>query len=1072
MRVVLAFILFAAPSLALAQVGAGTSVKGEALPDANEAAAALERSSAATGQRPHVVKVHKDERGYQLLVDGKPTMVFGMNWDYIPIGENYAYDFWGKSDEMIIDALDTEMTLLKEMGANVIRLYPGIPPRWVKYIYERFGIYTMLNHPVARYGMTIDGTWVNPVDYSDPRLRSLVKQEVRELVLQYKDTPGIMMWLLGNENNYGLVWKSSEIENLPKEQRDDARAVYLYSLFGELTDLIHELDQNHPVAIVNGDLGFLETIKKECPNIDVFGSNVYRGPSSRDIFERVEQELGVPFMYTEFGADAYDAKRDREDHISQSHYLQSLWQEIYEQSYGKGRVQNAIGGLIFQWTDGWWKYQQEINLDVHDTTASWSNEAYQHDWVKGENNMNEEWFGICAKGRPDERGLYEIYPRTAYYMLQEAFRLDPYAPDTDLAKIRTYFARLGPRQYAGKYEGDLARAKVAELGRFRVSQLRAELATFTTSGRQLDQREREPTRFDHMESFYVGAEARPTSRIKAEVVINALGNVAENPIDEIFFENRGRREEVRNTDGDIVKLEDIERVKVYQATVQGDSKYFRVDAFYRVGHYHWGYEGDFFGFYPEANYQHAVDLYNSNAPNGMVFEGKKVLNGLKIAFGPELYWGANPTVIAKYYRTFDALSFSIMHQEDIDQQSGDLASSAIPQPKDRKSSLYFGYTRGIFTLKLGGIMAGTRRIDAPYVIAERTSGGGYLGSGYDIIEDEIRFEDTLGARAEVVLNLAPFHWYTQGGYRGLVADSGVDQTMTITGWSLKESGQGNHWEVATGAAYYRGDFMLAPNILVQKPLVDPLSRDSGKPITRDFFDPTTGIYYPGATLRNQLDDPFWVRSNRETYGFELMLAFDPTPATFMWAWDNLDREDADFAAALDFVYRVHPTSQDAGVAVAENGSTFAFSGAAPAKDLWELSLRTIANVTPELRFVNWIFVGNGQANGDDARLLTRWGSYGRLTWNAIGLDYHLKIDDWGPYDYHRDFNLTFPIQSMLDLSYSFTAPKWFATTYTRFGIRGKYRILDEFSNRFLEDLQRPGREGLESEIMTYVQLSL
>ena len=152
----------------------------------------------------------------------------------------------------------------------------------------------------------------------------------------------------------------------------------MYSLFGEITDLIHELDKNHPVSIANGDLGFLDIIKKECPNIDVFGSNVYRGASSGDIFERVEKEMGLPFMYTEFGADAYDAKtRPRRSHCRRRATCRSLWQEIYEQSYGKGRVENAIGGLIFQWSDGWWKYKQEDNLDVHDTNASWSNEAYQ-----------------------------------------------------------------------------------------------------------------------------------------------------------------------------------------------------------------------------------------------------------------------------------------------------------------------------------------------------------------------------------------------------------------------------------------------------------------------------------------------------------------------------------------------------------------------------------------------------------------------------------------------------------------------------------------------------------------------
>jgi hypothetical protein len=266
--------------------------------------------------------------------------------------------------------------------------------------------------------------------------------------------------------------------------------------------------------------------------------------------------------------------------------------------------------------------------------------------------------------------------------------------------------------------------------------------------------------------------------------------------------------------------------------------------------------------------------------------------------------------------------------------------------------------------------------------------------------------------------------------------------------------------------------MVGPNILVQQPLEDPLSRDSGDPIVGDFFDPSTGIYYPGVPLRNQLEDAFWVRSNRETYGFELLLAYDPTPATFMWAWDNLDREDANFSAALDFTYRIHPTSQDAAVAVAREGFTFAFDGAAPAKDRWDVSLRTITRVTPDLQFVNWVFVGNGQANGSNSRLIHRWGTYGKALWNKFAFDYAARIDDWGPYDYHKDFNLTFPLQLLGDLSYSVTVPKWFVSPYTRLGVRGKYRILDQFSNRYKPDPQRPGREGTEWEVMTYVHFWL
>ncbi len=64
----------------------------------------------------------------------------------------------GKSpDDVIRAGLDTEMSLLKNMNVNVIRQYTGVPAKWIKYIYEKYGIYTMLNHSFGRYGLTLDG---------------------------------------------------------------------------------------------------------------------------------------------------------------------------------------------------------------------------------------------------------------------------------------------------------------------------------------------------------------------------------------------------------------------------------------------------------------------------------------------------------------------------------------------------------------------------------------------------------------------------------------------------------------------------------------------------------------------------------------------------------------------------------------------------------------------------------------------------------------------------------------------------------------------------------------------------
>jgi hypothetical protein len=109
-------------------------------------------------QNSKVVVVNGSE-GSKLVVDGKDFFVNGMNWDYYPVGTNYTYSLWNQSDAFIQQALDDEMALLKNMGVNTIRVYAGMPKKWIEYVYVTHGIYTMLNHSFGRFGLTLNGTW-------------------------------------------------------------------------------------------------------------------------------------------------------------------------------------------------------------------------------------------------------------------------------------------------------------------------------------------------------------------------------------------------------------------------------------------------------------------------------------------------------------------------------------------------------------------------------------------------------------------------------------------------------------------------------------------------------------------------------------------------------------------------------------------------------------------------------------------------------------------------------------------------------------------------------------------------
>jgi hypothetical protein len=1020
------------------------------------------------------VSIVADESGQKLVVDGEDYMVFGMNWGYMPIGENYMYDLWSQPEDVILTALSREMPLLQDMGVNSIRQNVGIPPRWVEYIYTNYGITTMLNHTVGRYGYTIDGTWVPTVDYSDPYFRQLVTEEIVGWVELYKDTPGVLLWLLGNENNYGLHWSSFEIEALPEDEREEARARYLYSLFAEITDEIKRADPEKLVAIANGDLQYIDIIAEECGNLDVLGTNVYRGISARDLFEEVDEKLGIPQLFTEFGADAYNAREMREDQLMQAKYLIGQWQEIYEQSYGKGRVGNAIGGYIFQWSDGWWKYLQESRLDIHDTHASWPNGGYIEDYEEGENNMNEEWWGITAKGPPDHQSLYEVYPRAAYYALRHAFRLDPYAPTTNLETIREHFATIRPATSALEARADKAALSGDPRDKVHLSGLRLEFETFYTGGARVDkpkpdewdpqnpERDAPPSGFGDMQSFFIGVEARPIESVTGRLDINVLGNIPANPIDETFYEKQGFFLVTPALGGDLTP---INRVRIYQGSLSWDDKWFTLDGFYRTGHLHWMYEGDFFGLYRDAYYGENIDIYGGTAPVGFEIAGKRQLDGLKLAFGPELWWGANPAIFLKYNKRIGSVDATAVYQEDTSQRLTTGRGGGFAEAEARKATVQLSTSLGHWGFEIGGIWSGSTKVGDAFQIAEETAGG-----EYEMLEDKIIDGDTFGGKAKVTWEKGRWHWYAQGARMGLVADAGPTPIHTFTGWRLKDSGSGNQTNFLTGFAVNAGSFQFAPNFLWQKPIIGPIPY---------------GVPSPGrprnshANIWRPEPDPFAVRSNRETVGGEILITYDPEPATWFWQWDNDVRETAPLAASLGFVYRHLPTTQDVTNYFLEDGVTQGeFAAAPPAKDLWEVNARLVSKIGPETRVVSTYYYGKAQPNGyvpdgDDPavnRTIERYGVSGRLTHGPLALETFAKFNDWGPYDYHRDWNLTYPLQIMGDVSYSLGSPRWFGFAQTRIGLRSTWRSLDDYSPRFVSD--GSGEEGHEWEIRAYVHLAL
>ncbi len=712
---------------------------------------------------------------------------------------------------------------------------------------------------------------------------------------------------------------------------------------------------------------------------------------------------------------------------------------------------DAIGGFVFQWADGWWKYQQNTHLSIHDTDASWANGGYKEDYVQGENNMNEEWWGICAKGPANAEGLYPLYPRTAYYALQDAFRLPAYGPGITRAKIDQHFDAVVPSELAYHYQAEKAQAGVARLELAHVSMARLDFSTYSTGGNKQWDWPGVPGGghgFDHMESAYLGVTVNPTSRVTGDLQLNVLGNVAQNPLDELFYERAGRPIPVYTRSPDpydpagqrtLESFQDLpvlSRVRIYKASLTWDSDYFKVNGFYRTGHYHWADEGDVFGLYREANYGANADIYDANVPIGLEVEGKRALSGLKLAFGPQLWWGANPTVLAKYRLALGRSHLTLLHEEDLAAAGATGLSSAAPELATRKTELAFQTRLYGFGVELAGLWSGSTLIGRSFLDPENRP-------------QQVKLQDTFGARAKVTFERGPWHWYAQGAYMGLVADAAPDPRVTFTGWTLKDSGSGNQVNAMTGLAVNLGMFQIGPNLLWQRPLVGP-----GHSITNI------------AASRNIDADPFVVRGNRETQAAELMLVFDPTPATWMWQWDNDLQENAPIAVSLDLVYRHQPTATDAGTFYAPDGTTrFAFPAGVPAADVYELHLRAVSAPVPGLRLVLHAWAGNEQSTGNSTRQPHRYGFDFTLGWHALQVSGFAKFNDWGPYDYYRDFNLTFPLQLMADVSYTLGPVRWLWQQQTKIGIRVMDRYLNGYSGgRYVQNPNDPTTWGEAYEI--------
>ena len=1024
-------------------------------------------STSVFAQKKTVVTVEQDENGWRLIDRGNPVEVKGVVWSFTPIGQTHTYDLFAQDEDFIRKMIDTDMPLLKKMGVNTIRCFTMIPPKWVDYIYTKYGIYSIINDTLGRYGVTVKGTWNANTDYSDLYTREVLIEQARQTAEKYKDTKGVLMYLFGNESNYGLVWSSNEIENLPTGEKDIVKAGYLYDLMEKAMAACKEVDPNRPVGIVNGDTQYLDLIAKLCPSLDILGINAYRGYKFYDSFyQNVQEVLNKPIVFTEAGADAFNDILMQEDQVAQMNYLKSQWEEIYRQAYGKGNCQNVLGGVVFEWMDEWWKRYQNKNLEVHDG-ASWSSSAYDVDYKDGVNNMSEEWFGICAQSPLKEDGINIRIPRASYYMLKDIWKLSLY--DSETYEIDQTFDFLEDGLYLALGNEKSIKQTIRENKVASISQ--AELNVVSTTPVSIDKLKENADRKTTIKNATRYANSKGET-LETKVAAEGLLGITLNPVenltgdfvikawtDEPFtkFHNNwtGYYENELNSVGGETHLKYVD---LYSGSFSYDNSAFTLNGYYHTGHAGFEGKGDIFNISKEAFDIIGYDTYGSKAPIAVEFVGKNTLEGLEVIGGPEIWGAAKPQIQANYFKWIpfsngivDGIVLNATYAEEFGHSENINLDPYNGFGPGRKASVYFeSFFNPWLTFKAGGLFAGSEKLGATY-----TKGNGQLA--------KITYADTLGGYVQIGTNMFQHAYiYANGIYRGLVAQTNAQAVRGS--FFTADSGSGNRMEMQVGADLVYGNFTFKPVMRMRKPLEKAIGRKltAGSPFVVDM-------------------------GNRQSVEFEGVFTYDPEGATWFHEWNSDDIEGAPFAFSVTGLYQLFAGKTDSlpfrssdKATYSRNDETSATKyawyegGALPLQNnLFQVGTRIVCNPTGNLRIIANVYGGHlGATTG--AYVSAGTSEFVDFVRAELALRYRnwifqgaLGLNAWGEEEWWRNFNQTFPLQYSLDIAYGFDKPA-FGDAKNRIGMKVQGCTFgDESSDAYLclpNGLELSGANYLEASL--------
>ncbi|TZF86273.1 glycoside hydrolase family 2 protein (plasmid) [Pedobacter sp. BS3] len=192
-------------------------------------------------------------------------------------GTHRHEDHAGVGAAMTEDMIRTEMKLIKAMGVNFIRLAHYQQSQIVLNLCDSLGILVWEEIPWCRGGL------------GGPVYQEQAKRMLTNMIEQHYDHPSVMIWGLGNENDW-----PGDFQEFDKQK--------IRTFMKELNDLAHRLDPSRKTAIRRCD--FCKDI------VDVYSPSIwagwYRGLYKEyKTISEAEMKQVNHFLHVEWGGDSH-----------------------------------------------------------------------------------------------------------------------------------------------------------------------------------------------------------------------------------------------------------------------------------------------------------------------------------------------------------------------------------------------------------------------------------------------------------------------------------------------------------------------------------------------------------------------------------------------------------------------------------------------------------------------------------------------------------------------------------------------------------------------------------------------